>query len=112
MVIIMVMIVVNIFKVKAKLSEYLEAVGRGERVVICKRNQPVAELRAVPSVRTEPRPIAGGNARFEVPESFFEPLPEEFIETFDEASSAATAAHVAERPEIPCKGSRRRKGRR
>jgi hypothetical protein len=45
--IIMTMIMVNIFEAKAKLSEYLEAVARGERVLICNRNRPVAELRAL-----------------------------------------------------------------
>jgi prevent-host-death family protein len=54
---IMTMIVVNIHEAKARLSEYLEAVAKGERVLICKRNQPVAELRAVEQRRTEPRPI-------------------------------------------------------
>jgi prevent-host-death family protein len=43
----MTMIMVNIFEAKAKLSEYLEAVARGERVLICNRNRPVAELRAL-----------------------------------------------------------------
>jgi prevent-host-death family protein len=41
------MIVINIHEAKAKLSEYLDKVAAGEHVVICKRNRPVAELRAV-----------------------------------------------------------------
>ena len=53
----MTMIVVNIHEAKAKLSEYLDKVAAGERVVICKRNHPVAELRAVEQKRTEPRPL-------------------------------------------------------
>jgi len=77
------MIMVNIHEVKAKLSEYLEAVGRGERVLICKRNQPVAELRAVAATRTGPRPIGGGPHTFTVPESFFEPMPEEWLREFE-----------------------------
>ena len=57
-VIIMTMIMVNIHEAKARLSEYLEAAERGERIVICKRNQPVAELKpiAAPIART-PRPF-------------------------------------------------------
>ena len=80
------MIMVNIHEIKAKLSEYLEAVGRGERVLICKRNQPVAELRAVPHQRTEPRPI-GGASGVEVLPSFFEPLPEDLVDAFEGAAS-------------------------
>lgn len=106
-VIIMTMIVVNIHEVKAKLSEYLDAVGRGERVLICKRNQPVAELRPVASARTEPRPFGGDKDWFEVPASFFEPLPEDIVNAFygdvpPEASGATAAeppaAYTARRP--------------
>ena len=40
------MIHINIGAVKSKLSRYLERVAEGETVVICKRNLPIAELRA------------------------------------------------------------------
>ena len=75
----MVMLQVNVFKVKAKLSEYLDRAARGERIVICRHNKPVAELRAIEDIRTEPRPIGPlpGRPAFGIPPSFFEPLPEE-----------------------------------
>jgi prevent-host-death family protein len=75
----MVMFKVNVFEVKAKLSEYLDRAARGERIVICRHNQPVAELRAVEEVRTEPRPVGPlpGRPAFDVPPSFFDPLPDE-----------------------------------
>src|SRR3954451_7337474 len=76
------MIVTNIHEAKAKLSEFLDAVSNGERVVICKRNRPVAELRAVAALRTEPRPV-GGAGRLTVPASFFEPLSDEDLDAFD-----------------------------
>jgi prevent-host-death family protein len=79
---IMTMIVVNIHEVKAKLSEYLDAVERGERVMICKRNRPVAELRAVEPKRTQARPIGGGPHFFTIPESFFEPMPDDWLGEF------------------------------
>jgi prevent-host-death family protein len=78
----MTMIVVNIHEAKAKLSEYLDKVAAGERVMICKRNQPVAELRAVEQKRTQPRPIGGGPHSFIVPDAFFEPLPDEWLDEF------------------------------
>ena len=74
MVIIMTMIVVNIHEVKAKLSEYLEAVERGERVMICRRNQPVAELRAVERKRTTPRPLGLAKGKIKILPSFFDPI--------------------------------------
>lgn len=39
------------------MSECLDLAARGERVLIFKRNRPIAERRAVESVRTEPRPV-------------------------------------------------------
>src|SRR4029450_7291211 len=52
------MLMVNIADAKAKLSEYVEAVARGEVVIICNRNKPVAELRAVEQARTDPRDLS------------------------------------------------------
>jgi prevent-host-death family protein len=84
-----VMIMVNIYEAKAKLSEYLDAAIRGEQVVICKHNQPVAELRPVEQVRTAPRdltPMYPGEAF--VTAAFFDPLPADEI-----AAWAGTDAH-------------------
>jgi prevent-host-death family protein len=91
---------VNIFEVKARLSEYIDAVERGERVLICRRNRPVAELRAVASVRSKPRPIGGAKGRLTVPATFFEPLPLDVTDAFygDEAGSATRGiSRVAEK---------------
>ncbi len=76
------MIVINIHEAKAKLSEYLDAVAGGETVVICKRNRPIAELRAVEQKRTEPRPLGRGAYTFAVPDSFFEPMPDDWLDEF------------------------------
>jgi antitoxin (DNA-binding transcriptional repressor) of toxin-antitoxin stability system len=74
-----VMLKVNIHEVKAHLSEYLEKLREGEVVVICRRNVPVAELRALPAASKKPRPVGLARRELsEVPASFFEPLPEEF----------------------------------
>lgn len=75
----MVMTKVNVFEVKARLSEFLDRAAGGERIVICRHNKPVAELRPVSSARTEPRPIGPlpGEPTFEVPPSFFEPMSDE-----------------------------------
>src|SRR5947207_1041500 len=51
MTIIMTMLKVNIHEAKANLSKYVAAAGRGETVIICHRNLPVAELRALPRPR-------------------------------------------------------------
>ena len=100
----MTMKIVNIHEIKAKLSEYLDAVANGERVVICKRNQPVAELLAVAETRSVPRPIGGGPHQFAVPDSFFEPMPDEFLDAFEAGSvfpATPRPVRVAERPDAP-----------
>lgn len=81
----MVMFKVNIFEIKAKLSEYVDRAARGERILICRHNKPVAELRAVDQARTQPRPIGPlpGRPTFEVPASFFEPLTDEELDLWD-----------------------------
>ena len=90
MTIIMVMSKVNVFEVKAKLSEYLERASHGERIIICRHNRPIAELRAVTEVRTEPRPIGPlpGRPTFDVPASFFEPLSESELDLWDRVSAS------------------------
>ncbi len=106
-------VMININEAKAKLSEYLEAAARGERVLICKRNRPVAELRAIEAARTAPRPV-GGTTGVAVPNSFFEPLPDDVVGAFyGEAETAQKASRVAGRPRTSYATSRRRaRGRR
>lgn len=82
MTIIMTMLKVNIHEAKANLSKYIAAAGRGETVLICHRNLPVAELRPLPRARTKPRPIGLARGEFKIPRNFFEPLPEEIVAGF------------------------------
>jgi prevent-host-death family protein len=79
---IMSMFRVNIHEAKANLSKYLDAVAAGETVIICNRNQPVAELRPLPRAPERPRPIGLAKRAFSVPPSFFEPLPDELVAAF------------------------------
>jgi antitoxin (DNA-binding transcriptional repressor) of toxin-antitoxin stability system len=81
----MVMFKANVFEVKAKLSEFLDRAARGERIVICRHNEPVAELRAVEGARTEPRAIGPLPDRptFDVPPSFFEPMADEELDRWE-----------------------------
>src|SRR5262245_21008346 len=85
---------VNVFEVKAKLSAYLDRVIRGEEIIICRHNRPVAELRALDQTRTQPRPLGPlpGRPTFEVPASFFEPLPDDELELWDAAPAVSPVA--------------------
>ena len=106
----MVMIRFNIHDAKARLSEYLDAVAKGERVVISKRNRPVAELKSVGAMRETPRPVGGAKGRFEVPETFFEQLPDDVLEDFSGGSDLpASAPRVAEPPAPRSRAGRQRR---
>ena len=76
------MIKLNMHQAKAHLSRYLAKLKQGEVIVLCSRDVPVAEIRSLPAARRKPRPI-GLAKGFEVPASFFEPLPEEELEAFE-----------------------------
>ena len=77
------MIRVNIHEAKTHLSRYVERVEAGEVVVLCRRNQPVAEIRAHRQPPAEARPFGLAKGTFSVPPSFFEPLPDEEIAAFE-----------------------------
>lgn len=76
------MIKVNVAEAKARLSEYIASAVSGEPVVICNRNVPVAELRAIPQATTKPRPVGLAKGKFRVPPRFFDPLPDEILAAF------------------------------
>jgi antitoxin (DNA-binding transcriptional repressor) of toxin-antitoxin stability system len=78
----MVMLKVNLAEAKAKLSECLAIASRGEPVVICNRNVPVAELRALPRPSRKARPIGLCKGQLRVPPRFFQPLPDEMVAAF------------------------------
>jgi prevent-host-death family protein len=112
----MVMIQVNIFEIKAKLSEYLDRAARGERIVICRHNKAVAELRPVVEMPTEPRTIGPipGRPSFELAPSFFEPLTDDELEPWEGVIGGAPAVappRVAEQREShrPSRRTRRPK---
>jgi antitoxin (DNA-binding transcriptional repressor) of toxin-antitoxin stability system len=105
------MIMVNIADAKTRLSEYLEAVSKGETVVICRHNRPVAELRAIEAHRTGPRdltPMFPGKTF--ITDAFWEPMSEAEIREWE--GGDVFPARVAERPvgtsrARPTRGKRR-----
>ena len=72
----------NIHDAKTNLSRYLAELKPGEGLVLCKRNQPVAELRTLPKKSLRKRRIGVAKGEIEVPDSFFEPLPDEILKAF------------------------------
>ena len=77
------MIRLDMREAKAHLSRYIAQLEDGETILPCRRNEPIAEIRALPRARTKPRPFGLAHGQFTVPESFFDPLPDDVIESFE-----------------------------
>ena len=76
------MIRVNLGEARAHLSQIVDAALRGERVVLCRRNVAIAEIRPLTPSPNKQRPV-GIDRGMEVPASFFEPLTEEQLRAFE-----------------------------
>ena len=78
------MIKVNIQEAKTHLSRYLDQVEKGDVVVVCRHNQPVAELRAIQTPPSHSARVAGllkGQVSWE-PDAFA-PMTAEELAEFD-----------------------------
>jgi prevent-host-death family protein len=71
------MIRVNVHDAKTRFSSLLEAAKNGETIVICNRNKPVAELKAVEQPRTKPRKLGQHVGVLAISEDFNDPLSDE-----------------------------------
>src|SRR6266446_7556334 len=72
-----VMVKLNIHEFKTQFSKYIDLVESGETVIVCKRNVPVAEIRAIEKKKKR-TPIFGSAAGMgEILPSFYEPMTEE-----------------------------------
>jgi hypothetical protein len=56
---------------------------RKRRKPIRRRDQPISGSRAIPQPQTTRRPILLRDPRFQMPQSFFEPLPESMLADFE-----------------------------
>ena len=77
------MIKLNIHDAKTHLSKYLAKLAKGETIVLCKRNTPIAEIRPLPAARSKPRPLGLGKGTVKIAPSFFEPLPDDLLDLFE-----------------------------
>lgn len=77
------MIRINIHEAKTHLSRYLARLVKGESIILCNRNVPIAEIRPLSRPRRLARPIGLAREVFSVPDSFFDPLPPEELDGFE-----------------------------
>ena len=81
------MIKLNIHEAKTHLSRYLDQLLDGESIILCKKNVPIAEIRPLPKVRQDKRPIGLAAGEFKISPTFFEPLPDDIVASFREDES-------------------------
>lgn len=76
------MIRLNIHEAKTHLSRYLKRLMEGETILLCKHNKPIAEIHPIQPARKKKRPIGLAKGKFQIPQDFFEPLPDEILHAF------------------------------
>lgn len=75
--------VLNMHEAKTRLSEHVARLKEGERIILCRRNRPVAQILPIVATPSEPRPIGLGKGLAEIPDSFFDPLPDDILDLFE-----------------------------
>jgi antitoxin (DNA-binding transcriptional repressor) of toxin-antitoxin stability system len=76
------MIRLNVHEAKTHLSSHLARLAKGESILLCKRNTPIAEIRPIPAPRHAKRPLGLAKGKFKVPPAFFKPLPRSLLKAF------------------------------
>jgi antitoxin (DNA-binding transcriptional repressor) of toxin-antitoxin stability system len=81
----------NIHEAKAHLSEHLKLLKPGDKIILCRRNVPIAEILPIAQIKKGnasskklKRPFGLAKEDFEIPTSFFDPLPEDVLKDFEE----------------------------
>jgi len=102
---------INVHEAKTHLSKVLDRVEKGETVILCRRNLPIAEIRPVAKEPEKPyRQFGTLKGMVHVTEAFFEPMPADFMEHFggqdDEIPNRYGDVSVADKRRKPRAGRR------
>ncbi len=80
------MAIVTVRNASAHLSRLILRAAAGEEIVIVRGKTPVARLTAIPPHPVKRR-FGAYRGEFEVPEGFFDPLPEPDLDAFEGGAS-------------------------
>ncbi len=72
---------VGVHEAKTQFSKLLRRVAAGEEIVISRGGVPVARL--VPVAQEGPRQFGRDSGKFDVPEDFDAPLPDDLLRAFE-----------------------------
>lgn len=78
------MTTISVYDARANLSKLIERALAGEDIVITRRGKPVARLTPLESA-LPPRKPGALKGKVTVPDSFFDPLPDDIIDAFYES---------------------------
>ena len=68
---------------KTHLSRHVAGLKAGDRIILCRRNRPVAEIRPFSDHQNDLRPVGLGQGLADVTEAFFDPLPDDILDDFE-----------------------------
>ena len=74
---------INIHEMKTNLSKHLDQLAPGDRLLICRRNVAIAEVRRLGEPGSSPRRFGLARGQFQVPDAFFAPLPDDVLRDFE-----------------------------
>ena len=83
------MTVVNVHKAKTELSKLIARAEAGEEIIIARGNKPVARLTPIREPAAKNRGLGAWKGRVTVPESFFDPLPDDELKRWEDGSGPA-----------------------
>jgi prevent-host-death family protein len=78
---------INITEAKNHLSKNLRRVKKGETIILCERNVPIAQICPIKPESRQLRPIGLDKGRFIVPENFNDPLSDWLLDAFEDKKS-------------------------
>lgn len=78
-------ITVNIHEAKTQFSKYLKKAEKGQTIIVCRRNVPIAEIRATSTSPAIDRKKWFGmdKGKVTIAPEFFDPMPDDFLAYFD-----------------------------
>ena len=78
------MVRLNIHEAKTHLSKYLQKMEkRGESIILCRRNVPIAEIRPLKRAAQRKRPVGLAKGKARILPGFWEPLPDWMLDAFE-----------------------------
>ena len=77
------MITLDLNEIPNKLTELVQLIKEGNRLILTQADQPIAEIKPIINQAKKRRPIGLCEGEFIVPDDFNDPLPDEIIELFE-----------------------------